>query len=151
MWRSVARDILLNGFYLAGGVLEINEDVAINLMSKEFYDTSEVYRKQGPSAVCTIYTPYKSLYTRIQTTKISPECMDTWTDEVWDNVLSNVAKVHSQLSSPTETWLSNFREMYSLHESVILGILWAISHIPTENEKNHYDSNSDYEDDYYCG
>lgn len=147
MWYGIAHDIFMDGFVAAGGMAHINEKSAITLMAREFYKTSEAYRLNGPLALST--ESYRTQYNRIQPSRTyTTEDKDMWLDTVWRNVVEKVADVVAELEYHKTSWLPDTREMYHLHPNVVMGTLWAIAHIPNENERNQAgDTDGEYESD----
>lgn len=147
MWRSIALDILYDGFYAAGGYLELPEEDAIRFMADEFYRTSEIYRTRG---ICAVASPsYTDIYHRVQDAQTyTDDDQAIWYGEVWDEVVGAVPGVIYRLESEKTSWLPDTHEIHLLHPSVVLGVLWAISHIPSEEERNQtMDSYEPYESD----
>ena len=73
---------------------------------------------------------------------------ELWVNNVWHDVTERVANVVSELEYHRTSWLVDTREMYHLHPNVVLGMLWAIAHIPNENERNQTaDLEYEYESD----
>jgi hypothetical protein len=147
MWYGVAHDIFMDGFIAAGGSPYVGDTYAIELMAKEFYRTAEHYRLKGPTSLGSM--SYRERYRKLQPSH-SYNDMDKelWVDNVWYDVTERVANVVSELEYHRTSWLVDTREMYHLHPNVVLGMLWAIAHIPNENERNQTaDLEGEYESD----
>jgi len=147
MWRGVAYDIFMDGFLAAGGTSETNDENSITLMAQEFFRTSEIYRLRGPLSLSS--ESYRTRYNRLQShyTYTSAD-KELWVDTIWHAVVEKVADVVSKLEYHQTSWLPDSREMYHLHPNIVMGMLWAIAHIPNENERNQANEcDSAYESD----
>jgi hypothetical protein len=147
MWYSVAYDIFMNGFIAAGGVSQIGDEHAIEMMANEFYKTAEHYRLKGPISLASV--SYRKRYNRLQSSCTYTDTdKDMWVDNVWYDITECVSNVISELEYHETSWLVNTREMYHLHPNVVMGMLWSIAHIPNENERNQAtDTDGEYESD----
>ena len=146
-WYGIAGNFIRDGFIKAGGRLQIDYDVAVNLMSEELYIISETCRKKDWKSVSNYGKGYKELYKRHQDLDYTIEDENIWIDEVWDKVIEELPIIHSYLCNPSISWLPRINEMYNIPINTILGLLWSFAHIPTEEErlKENQEDNFEYE------
>ena len=137
-FEYIAESILQNSMLVHNCELEVKLDNAIQLFATEIQDTYNHYLKHGLNRLHT-QVSYRNMYTKLQS-KSEYNDMDLceWEDTKWENVVNSIGD--------SITDLSKFKELKpicdTLHPHVILGVMWSISHIPNENERNELETSS---------
>ncbi len=135
MWRDVASEIYYGAFLIGGGVPEMDNAEAIQIMTEEFYRTSEENRVYRPDTFWRV--PFREQYNRIQpSNSYTRGDLCLWENTTWEEIETHLVDVMCALDDPRTTWVPSRWELYYLEGNVIRGILYAIAHIPCEEERD---------------